>query len=329
MDVEIPKNAANEPEEQTADSKHAASDGNTDVASKVSETGHSEKVADGAAEQTVDVPGQVEEARSEAANENLNDKSKDDITRLNLALDNLSTTIHSDASFFACAENKESSFGKKLNEIQAFLRNSITTSDVGNSCYYVCGVPGIGKTSGVLWSVEKVIKDLAAEKCVIAGPGDDSEDMDDVAKPVLCHVNATHFTAVNKTFEAILKQIGQVVGVKGKVDNILKRGKIHAIVVMDEIENLLAKNPKKSFPASESEESLEKLIEMANDDDVHLTLIGISNSVGDEKFARIDGLKAVRHNRRRLRYRVGYNGSHFSFFCSFARSHLEPIRKMI
>lgn len=207
----------------------------------------------------------------------------DSRSRLSQCLGKLQLSSVHEPSF---SRDKPSQFAKKLDDVKEFVHGVIeseglhSSSKDGKPALYVCGVPGIGKTTGVLWCCKEVIKEFSEL----------NRYNDDGMIPTLCHINAGHLQSAADPSTYLQLQIEKAIKGKSKngvLEARLKSGEVMVVVVMDEIENLISSSKKQQPPATGPERALKQLIDWAIDEDVHLALIGISNSTGDSKFGRL------------------------------------------
>lgn len=135
---------------------------------------------------------------------------------------------------------------------------------------YVCGVPGTGKTMSVTWICQHVLQ--AHRDGKISVERDDDEE--DIEWNFLIQ-NANRVADV-RTFR---RNITEALGRKGAFSTVLKQKETGLVLVVDEIDSMIGK--------VEWERFLTELLEFANNETFHFALIGISNSVMDEKYAKI------------------------------------------
>ena len=172
-----------------------------------------------------------------------------------------------------------SNFAKNIGRVSEFTQSTLSSECLNggqegvSAALYVCGAPGIGKTSGVLWCCDQAISSLNA---------------DDGPKPRLSVVNG-----LEQSWDAILDDLGSTLGFKNscsekRIISALRKGKVPVLMVVDEIDALVAIGSSKF-------EGLKKLLQWANDPEAHLALIGISNSMNDEKAHEIREAGEVRN----------------------------------
>jgi ATPase family associated with various cellular activities (AAA) len=190
--------------------------------------------------------------------------------------------------------NGESRFEQNLNHVMTFLNAAITTQGEHGghpgdpTALYICGVPGIGKTSGVKWCCNKMIQEV--EKRTIRVEGNWT--------PLLCEVNATRLQNVQNPLKELIESMSKALGLSkismSNVERKLKQGGL-LILVVDEIDTLVSSASKRgnSGKLSGRERVVQKLLEWTSDDNMGLAVIGISNSTGNDKFCRLQELGKV------------------------------------
>lgn len=216
--------------------------------------------------------------------------------KIDASLKALSPSFSGARPAFLGVEN--SKFAASLTEVYGTLRemigleeNNIDTEHQPTSLY-VCGGPGIGKTSSVLWSCENVINQW----------NDASREGDDEMgyEPKLCYLNASTGLSSGGSTDSILKKfakkIGKKVGFKNPGSNIslerikskLVRDGNLAVVVLDEIDSLLTGNSTDiDGPLKASERALSEIMKYANDEEFPMVVVGISNTTGTARYHRL------------------------------------------
>jgi Cdc6-like AAA superfamily ATPase len=190
-------------------------------------------------------------------------------------------------------DNGESRFEQNLNRVMTFLNAAITTQGEHGgrpgdpTALYICGVPGIGKTSGIKWCCNKMIQEV--EKGTIRVEGN--------WKPRICEINATRLQNVQNPMKDVIESMGKAMGLSkltmSNVERKLKQGGL-LILVVDEIDTLVSVSKSGNIgkhPASER--VVQKLLEWTSNDNMGLAVIGISNSTGNDKFCRLQELGKV------------------------------------
>jgi hypothetical protein len=187
-------------------------------------------------------------------------------------------------------------FASNLKTILKFLCASIE-SEGGHggtqgepAALYVCGVPGIGKTSGVKWCCAKAIEETTSDSDY-EGP-----------TPTVVNINAGHMSSASKPEVILLEELARGVGMtnpeKQKKNNILKHIKKTnqmVLVVVDEIDLLVSASSQMLEGRRPGTEGvIQTLLGYAQDEMMPLALIGISNSSANEKYHRLNEIGKVR-----------------------------------
>jgi AAA domain len=204
-------------------------------------------------------------------------------------------TAHRSNTPTICFTNSavRSKFARNLQAVSSFLQALVAsrgkrgTSAKTSAALYVCGAPGLGKSSGVRWCCDMVSKSAPVGAKV-------------------CHVNAAHLTSHSNPMRFLLDEMGKSLGIKAKqpkesailrllrtagnnfVDDPTTKA-IVLVLVVDEIDALVTGNGK----ATASKDCLRTLLEWANCSTLHMGLIGISNCMNDEKRSDIHELGKV------------------------------------
>eukprot|EP00977_Amphora_coffeiformis_P009100 scaffold2069_cov187-Amphora_coffeaeformis.AAC.17 len=201
-------------------------------------------------------------------------KGNSDWERLNNAQAALSKAA--DKPVFA----ESSSLAKKLKLVQDMVHAVVRSTGrhggemrdgemTSSKALYVCGVPGTGKTLSVSWICNHVLK--------LQKDGDIGVERDDDDNNVHWRFLLQNANSVRNA-DTFRENTANELGVKPRIlAQTLKRQGL--ILVVDEIDSMLTNNEMKSL--------LQKLLEYANDDDMRFALIGISNSLMDEKFEAV------------------------------------------
>lgn len=176
--------------------------------------------------------------------------------------------------------DQPSRFTESISAVYKFLQDSVDNrthgvagDNNGLNALYVCGVPGIGKTSGVHWCCDQFVqanKDMIESQLavckinassLITGDSDPLKDVVRVVKQALK-------MPFNTSLQLIRKRLTR--SVSGGL------AKMFLVIVADEIDALMtSKKLKEVFDA---------LMELSNDPMCQFALIGISNSISDEKY---------------------------------------------
>jgi Cdc6-like AAA superfamily ATPase len=188
------------------------------------------------------------------------------------------------------SDDCSSAFAAKIRVVSDFLRAVVDTDgqygghNGESAALYVCGAPGLGKTSGVKWCCETAA--LKYEK-------------QDGPTIKICNLAASAFTTQTDPLQSMLNEIGNSLQVKKANPTIetVKKGltrykskpnKSLLILVIDEIDALVSSTGLTSMRGK----ALQTLLEWANNPEMQMAIIGISNCMNDETFEYVlkDGL---------------------------------------
>jgi Cdc6-like AAA superfamily ATPase len=215
-----------------------------------------------------------------------------------------------------CFYRSGTHFASNLKTILKFLCASIESKgahggDQGEpAALYVCGVPGIGKTSGVKWCCTKAIEE-ATSNSGYEGP-----------TPTVVHINAGHLSSAPKPQGILLEELARALGMKKpKKSYLLKRikSKEMILVVVDEIDLLVSKSNSQVVEGrlGGTEGVIQTLLDFAEDESMPIALIGISNSSGNDKYHRLNEIGKVRSAVGQLLRQSTTPSTHFSIFPLF------------
>ena len=177
---------------------------------------------------------------------------------------------------------KPSKLKVQVDDIQKFLNTAIASNGGHGETkstkpiLYICGSPGVGKTTAVDWCCEQAVVDV--------NQGD------------LQCVDGLKFSFVNgistSDAKAVLKEIAEGLNIKTKqmtvklLMNYLKKNEDMLILVIDEVDNMVLARGESS-PKNQSEKLLQELCELASDPSYKFALIGISNAVDSMEAKRL------------------------------------------
>jgi hypothetical protein len=186
-------------------------------------------------------------------------------------------------------------FASNLKTILKFLCASIESKgghggkEGEPAALYVCGAPGIGKTSGVKWCCTKAIEETTSNSDY-EGP-----------TPTVVHINAGHMSSASKPEAILLEEVARALGMKKpekqKKNNILTNIKTNQmiLVVVDEIDLLVSASSQMLEGRRPGTEGvIQTLLGYAQDETMPLALIGISNSSANDKYHRLNEIGKVR-----------------------------------
>ena len=208
----------------------------------------------------------------------------DNRTRLEQALKSLDLTKPIDWATLIGPKLKETSqLRKNINSVTPFLKNALDKrgryglDPQKPPILYVCGDPGVGKSTVVRCCCNQAIAEYGGQ-----------------AKE--CYINAGHLSSVVDPMDYINEKIRDAAGIKGGIRQSFKKTGVMVLFILDEIENMLLSSSNDPPPSSTLENTLSELLKLADDDSFPFALIGISNSSGDEKFGRLQMMRKVRCN---------------------------------
>lgn len=193
----------------------------------------------------------------------------------------------------APAMDKDASrgFHRSLNSVYKFVSSAIESRGAHGgiegepAALYVSGVPGVGKTSGVMWCGKQAIDNYKS----ICG---------DESSVSLVYVKSGSLHGHSNPRQAIFDEIASCCGVssaptsKKKFESMLTKRIV--VLVMDEIDTIVAEGSVPGRNSNGSEAVLRNFLDWAKDPKVPLCLIGISNCSSGEQFNRIHTIGSVR-----------------------------------
>lgn len=187
--------------------------------------------------------------------------------------------------------DQPSRFTESINAVYKFLQDSvnnrtreISEDNGGSNALYVCGVPGIGKTSGVHWCCDQFIE---ANKDAVE------------FQLEVCKINASSLITGNSSpLVDVVREVKQVLGLplNTNLDGICRRlnrvrakhgglAKYFLVLVVDEIDALMT--------SKKLREVFRVLMELTDEPLCQFAMIGISNSMSDEKYAQMQSVATV------------------------------------
>jgi len=216
-----------------------------------------------------------------------------DDQKLRACMEALKSSHEGDRPTFSNDGN--SKFTANLRAVSGFLLAAIESHGEhgGNpgepAALFVCGAPGVGKTSGVKWCCENAVKSWGSSEPI----------------PAICHINAGHLLTQPKPFNGVMREIGTSLGFKTKtpklrtIESKLKRNEddpkgAFLVMVVDEVDALVSSSASDVESGSDGRENcLRTLLDWASDSEKQMAFIGISNCANDEKTTRIHELGKV------------------------------------
>jgi hypothetical protein len=152
---------------------------------------------------------------------------------------------------------------------------------------YVCGVPGTGKSLGIKWCCRKAVAKAAEH----------SDNYGLEAKFI--HIKAAHLQGLPEFYKEIASGLGLKSFKKDTIQKMLshqgsKAKRILLIVALDEIDLFISDSPNDVGKVTgRTEKVAQVMLSWAADPKVRFALIGISNSIGNAKYARLQQLGKV------------------------------------
>lgn len=188
-------------------------------------------------------------------------------------------------------------FHRNLQRVEAFVRSVVESEGAhgGNTgsppSLYVCGGPGVGKTAGVRWCCDELIKEYSEQGGIHQ-------------RLVVCYINANYLQTSPDPQLPVLQRLAQALGSKANgsprfqdIKSKLTKSNTLVLLVVDELDVLVSEGASglpSDEPLSRQEEALSAMAAWARDENVPLGLIGIANTRGREKYHRLKELGEVR-----------------------------------
>jgi Cdc6-like AAA superfamily ATPase len=193
-----------------------------------------------------------------------------------------------EANGLSFAEN--GTFAKNLSSVYGFFMSNIYAGAgremVCESALYICGVPGVGKTSGVR---------LCSEKAVEATRRDSSLEG---CEPIICHVNAGHLGSSKNAEKLLFEKIATAMGLKtaskvGLLRALKGKGRSMVFLILDEIDVLVSAKQARDERQVNSEKLLQALLEWSRDSTMRFAVVGISNAICNVMYDRLHRVGSV------------------------------------
>jgi len=181
--------------------------------------------------------------------------------------------------------SENSRIADNMKDLLSFLHASVQSegrhsgSEGESTALYVGGGPGVGKTSAVKWCCKQVI-----------APWNNSDNSlaPESKSPFFVHINVNHVLAGQSSGRSndpvrseLSQRLGVRLGTKSQMRTYLNRTRKTLILILDEVDALVRN------PSVRANQELANLMDSANDETVSMVLIGISNSVGDATYERL------------------------------------------
>jgi len=171
----------------------------------------------------------------------------------------------------------ESKFKKQVNAIQNFLTTAI--SGTGSNILYVCGSPGVGKSSAVDWSCSQ------AKKQVKAG---NFKDFKIFSHGVIKSTSSNDDRVfLNNLFDVLGLETNRSLSIQGLRKHLVKKKETFVTLIIDEVDNIVNTTKAGDTSLNKTESLLGELCRVANDPDYPFSLIGIANSISSNETRRL------------------------------------------
>ncbi len=177
----------------------------------------------------------------------------------------------------------KSPFHNHVSEIETFVRTFTNYSKAkpAQSSLYVCGSPGVGKTCSVLWCCSKETEGVQGKK--------------NIDCPLVCHLNLNHMQPDSNGMSALLEAMAETLGTTSnkvlKIIDVNAKNSRKLILVLDEIDLLVGTD--KGARSSSREKILENISKWIDNPNLGIALIGISNSVANPRYQRLNSICKV------------------------------------
>lgn len=215
--------------------------------------------------------------------------------------------------------DRSSKFASNIRAVSTFLdavvgSNGQHGGEAGEpTALYVCGAPGLGKTSGVKWCCINAVKSANHQ----------------ASQTKVCNINAGFLAKQTSPLQCVLSELGGCLGTKAAkpptkaIKKMLKSSedkpnKTLIILVVDEIDALVSGRD----TSTAGEACLRTLLAWANDPVMQIALIGISNCMNDAKTDRILELGSVSRAQRLAWYSTCKSHFHVSVDENLTVRHL-------
>jgi AAA domain len=189
---------------------------------------------------------------------------------------------------------EKSNFATNISKVSNFVQSVMKSrgrngtghvTDESSAALYICGSPGLGKTSGVNWCCDNVAKSTASQQ----------------VKFKVCHVNAAYLTSQATPLTLVINEVSKSLGMKttqpseSAVLTSLRDTKKSAVlmIVIDEIDAFVTGGRR----ITAGRDCLRKLLSWANDPRLQIGLIGVSNCMNDDHVSEIGELGLVSADR--------------------------------
>jgi hypothetical protein len=188
----------------------------------------------------------------------------------------------------SCGDDLQSNFHRSVEEINRFLVGAVSSegrhgdAEGTKPILYICGSPGVGKTSAVKWCCSQVLKDFKDDICGVEGP----------------HIEHLNGASSATSGKGLIEDLVDAFKIEAKtmqgLTSFVKKTKSMNILIIDEIDHLVADRGEKDNSMNQCEKILHDLCILACDASVKFALIGISNAVNNAQSRRLRSIGLVR-----------------------------------
>jgi AAA domain len=184
---------------------------------------------------------------------------------------------------------KKSKFASNIGKVSNFVHGVLLSRGrngdghktlEASAALYVCGSPGLGKTSGVDWCCNTIAKLSSSSDVTMK----------------ICHVNAAYLTSQSTPLTMVIKEIAKCMELKSQqphentITKYLRNKSDVIMIVIDEIDAFVTGSGR----STGGTDCLRKLLQWANNPRMQMGLIGISNCMNDDNMSEIGELGKVR-----------------------------------
>jgi hypothetical protein len=184
---------------------------------------------------------------------------------------------------------ESSPFGTNTRAVYNFLETKVNAEEGSwaAASLFVFGGSGIGKTMSVEFCCQKIIE-----------KSNQRAKTHDSVEPKVCYINATTMGGATDPDHDIRQRLSAAVGSihalsYDHVKACLQRRNKLLIVILDEVDSLLPLTTGYGKSLSKGEKSLRRVVELANLQGSPVVVIGISNTVGNYKYERLQTVAPV------------------------------------
>ncbi|CAB9509564.1 complex subunit [Seminavis robusta] len=183
-----------------------------------------------------------------------------------------------------------------LRLLRGFVQSRLKETGKQPATMFICGSPGIGKTTAVDYCCEQVKNDFSSQDGSCRHSG---------VTPVVVSINCSKFGTGAEVLDSVKDKIWAECKGTGSArnDNVLKKqltstnkndpSRRFLILVLDEIDQLVHQDSVSENPRDNKEKLIDFFSAWASDSSYRVALIGIGNTMAGPKFRRLKGLMSV------------------------------------